>query len=595
MRWTHVLAVGAAVSLGLTAACSAPSSSTPGSTGGNTGASGPAAGAEAALDPTAKGPAPEVAGAKKGGTLTVAYATAPSDMDPSAQFYQDSGAIMTRLTQRSLTAFIHRNGKQVLVPDLATDLGQVSEDGLTWTFTLKDGIKYSDGSAVSAADIAYAVKRSFAFTDTGPTYQVDFLKDGATYEGPWDDPKRNDQFGDTFAGVEAKGNQVIFHLIKRWETLPYFASFTQVSPIPQAKDTKTRDYGNTAVSTGPYVIESFTQGSELKLKRNPNWDPATDPARTAYVDNYVFKFSQDTIKTQAAVLASNGPDATTLNWDAIDAQFTDQVTGAKASQFINGQSSCVIAINMDTRKIPMEVRKALAIAYPFDDLNKAAGATPLSQSPASTLVPPQIPGWLDYKLPGLTGTGNGDPAKAKEMLAAAGYGPGKEFELKYYYTNDDPSNIAQQVNQVRKTKLQEAGFKVTDMGVAGRERRTLIAKLDGPHNMLQSPAGWCFDWPSADSIFPPMVGSTQINKGGTNWGNLADPKIDAEMERILKLSIKEQGPEWGKFDKWLMENYLPALPYYYDRSNILFGTKVHNVINDPNHGMPILDAIWVDQ
>ena len=591
MRWTHVLAVVAVASLGLTAACSAPAS-TPGATTGATASQTADSKAAAAIDPTAKGPAPEVAGAKKGGTLTVSYSTAPADMDPSAQFYQDSGAIMTRLTQRSLTSFVNRNGKQVLVPDLATDLGQVSADGLTWTFTLKDGIKYSDGSAVVADDIAYAVKRSFAFTDTGPTYQVDFLKDGAKYEGPWDNPETENPFGDTFAGVEAQGNKVIFHLEKRWETLPYFATFTQVSPIPKAKETKNRDYGNTALSTGPYMIKSFTQGTELTLVRNPNWDAKTDPARTAYVDSYAFKFGQDSIKVQQGILASNGPDATTLNWDGIDASLADQVTGAKSSQFINGQSSCVVAVNMDSRKIPLEVRKAIAVAYPFDDINKAAGATPLSQTPASTLIPPQIPGWLDYKLPGLTGTGNGDPVKAKEMLKAAG----KEgFELVYYYTNDDPSNVAQQVNQVRKTKLQEAGFTVKDLGVPNKERRTLIAKLDGPHNMLQSPGGWCFDWPSADSIFPPMVSSTQIKGGGTNWGNLSDAKIDAEMERILKLSIADQGPEWGKFDKWLMETYLPAIPYYYDRSNLLFGTKVKNVINDPNHGMPVLDAIWVEQ
>ena len=109
MRWTHVLAVGAVASLGLTAACSAPAANT-GSTAGTSASKTAEGKAAAALDPTAKGPAPEVAGAKKGGTLTVSYATAPSDMDPSAQFYQDSGAIMTRLTQRSLTSFVNRDG-----------------------------------------------------------------------------------------------------------------------------------------------------------------------------------------------------------------------------------------------------------------------------------------------------------------------------------------------------------------------------------------------------------------------------------------------------------------------------------------------------
>lgn len=155
------------------------------------------------------------------------------------------------------------------------------------------------------------------------------------------------------------------------------------------------------------MIKSFTQGTELTLVRNPNWDMKTDPARTAYVDSYAFKFGRDSIKVQQGILASNGPDATTLNWDGIDASLADQVTGAKSSQFINGQSSCVVAVNMDSRKIPLEVRKAIAVAYPFDDINKAAGAAPVADA-ANTLIPPQIPGWLDYKLPGLTGTGNGD-------------------------------------------------------------------------------------------------------------------------------------------------------------------------------------------
>lgn len=592
MRWTHLLAVGVVASLGLTAACTAPAGNDAGT--GATPSFIHGGKIAAPLDPTAKGPAPDFPGAKQGGTLTVSYATAPPDMDPSAQFSQDSGAIMRRLTQRSLTSFVTRDGKQVLVPDLATDLGKVSADGLTWTFTIKDGIKYSDGSAVSAKDIAYAVKRSFAFTDTGPTYQVDFLKGGRDaageqkYKGPWES-------GDTFAGVDAPDDKtVVFHLEKRWETLPYFASFTQTSPIPKAKETKNRDYGNKAVGTGPYRIKSFTQGSELVLEKNTNWDPATDASRHQYLDSYVFKFGQDSVKVQQGILAGNGPDATTMNWDAIDASLADQVTGAKKSQFVTGPSSCVVAINMDSRKIPLPVRKAVAAAYPFEDHNKAAGFTPLSRTPASTLVPPQIPGWLDFKVEGLTGTGNGDPAKAEAMLAAAGFGPGKEFELVYYYTDDDPSNVAQKVNQVRKTKLQAAGFKVKDIGVPNKERRKLIARLDGPHNMLQAPAFWCFDWPSADSIFPQTVSSTQLKSDDTNWGNLADPKIDAEMQRILKLTIAEQGPEWGKFDKMLLETYLPAIPFYYDKANFLFGPKVHNVINDANSGMPVLDAIWVD-
>jgi peptide/nickel transport system substrate-binding protein len=583
MRWTHVLALGAVASIAATAACGAPASKDTGTTSDKS-TTDAAPAASAGLLPDAKGPAPEVTGAKKGGTLTVSYSTNPSGMDPSSQFYQDSAAIL-KLTNRSLTTFALRDGKSVLVPDLATDLGKASADGMDWTFTLKDGLKYEDGSPVKAEDVAYAVKRSFAQEELpgGPTYQNDFLKGGDTYKGPY-------KSGDTFAGVSTPDDKtVVIHLRKKFETLPYFVSFSQFSPIPKAKDTK-QNYSNHPIATGPYMFKTYTQGTKLELVKNPNWDPATDPARHQYLDGYTFNFGVDTIKTQQAILASNGPDATTLNWEPIDAQFIDQVTGAKKDQFVNGPSSCTVAINLDTRKIPLEVRKALAAAYPFDQVRKAAGLTSLSAPPAHTLIPPQVPGALNYTLPGLTGTGKGDPAAAKKMLADAGK---TGFELKFYYTNDDP--IAQQTNLVRKQALEAAGFKVKDMGVPGKERRSLIADPKANTNMLQSPAGWCFDWPSGDAIFPPTVSSTVMKAGGTGWGNLSDPKIDSEINRISAMSIAEQGPEWGKFDKWLMETYLPAIPYYYDKGNFLFGTKVHGVVDDPNHGMPFLENIWVDQ
>ncbi len=196
MRWTKVLTVGAVASLGLVAACGAPSTNGTG-TGNASGDNGKVEGAAATLDPTAKGPAPAVPGAKKGGTLTVSYSSTPANMDPSDQFYQDTAVIFS-LGHRALTTFASRDGQQVLVPDLATDLGKASEDGLTWTFTLKDGVKFEDGTPVKAADIVWAAKRSFDpdLAANGPTYQREFFKGGAEYQGPYKGDKN-------WKGVEA--------------------------------------------------------------------------------------------------------------------------------------------------------------------------------------------------------------------------------------------------------------------------------------------------------------------------------------------------------------------------------------------------------
>lgn len=582
MRWTHIVALGAVASVGLTA-CGGSSggSKTSGSAGGSSSAA--VQSAESAFNENPTLPKAEPEGAKKGGTLTVEYSSSPESMDPSQQFYQDT-AVMLFLTNRALTASTLVDGKAVLVPDLATDLGKKSEDGLTWTFTLRDGLKYSDGSPVKAADVVYAIQRSFAHEEFpgGPTYQDEFFAGGTTYKGPW-------QSKDTdFKAAEAKDDKtIVIHLAKKMESLPYFVSFSQFSPIPKAKDTKEK-YQNTMLATGPYMIDKFTQGTDLTLKKNPNWDPKTDPARNQLVDGYHFVFNVDDKKSQTAILASNGTAATSLNWSPVDASLVAQVQGDKKDQFVTGPGSCTIAVNMDTRKIPMEVRKAIAAAYPLDQALIAGGDTALTAQPTSTLLMPQIPGHLDFTVDNMTGKGQGDPAKAKQMLQAAGK---ENFELKYYFAEDQPA--AAQVNQVRKEALTKAGFKVTDMGVPAKDFRKLRNDINGPHNMLQSPAGWCFDWPSGDAVFPPTVGSAQL-KSGTGWGNLSDAKIDAELKRISELPIEQQGPEWGKFDKWLLENYLPAIPWYNDKGSVVHGLKVHNVQNDPNKGMPKLDQIWVE-
>ena len=137
-----------------------------------------------AIDPTAKGPAAEVPGAKKGGTITVYSQSTPNTFDPTDIYYVDSNEI-GKLLFRTPTQFAIRDGKPVLVPDL-TDLGTVSADKLTWTFKMQPGIKYEDGTEVKVDDLAYAIKRSFAHDvyANGPTYQLHVLQGRRQVQGP---------------------------------------------------------------------------------------------------------------------------------------------------------------------------------------------------------------------------------------------------------------------------------------------------------------------------------------------------------------------------------------------------------------------------
>lgn len=530
-------------------------------------------------DPDAKGPAPEVPGAKPGGTVTVYAQTTPNTFDPTDIYYIDANEI-GKLLFRTPTQFDIRNGKAVLVPDL-TDLGTVSADGLKWTFKMKTGIKYADGSEVKVDDLAYAIKRSFAHDvyANGPAYQLTYFKGKDTYKGPY-------ASGLDCACVETPdASTLVINLEKPFADLPYYMTFPMFTPIPQAKDTQA-EYKNNPMATGPYQFDTFTPGVELKLKRNPNWDTNSDPARHQYPDGWVFKWGDDAIKTQQQVLNSNGPDAAAINYDNLDASLIPEVE-KKTQQLIQGPGVCTIVWQLDTRKIPIEVRKAIAKAFPYEQYWKASGNNTYVAEPASTVLPPSVQGYKKYPpVPDLAGAGNGDPEAAKQMLQAAGK---LGFELTWYFDNTKP--IPQAVDQVRVEAFTKAGFTVKGIGVSTAELRAKKGDYEAPVNMGQSPAGWCNDWPTGTSWFPVLFKSQSIAEG-QSWGMLADPALDAKIDQIAALPNKEATAKWPDLDKEIMEKYV-AIPLYYDKIANVMGTNVGGAVVDVTMGMPWFSNIFV--
>ncbi|TCO52110.1 peptide/nickel transport system substrate-binding protein [Kribbella antiqua] len=584
MQWKRITAVAATVMLAAVA-CGSPSSNS----GSGTNTAGAGGAQEKATDATAKGPAAELEGAKKGGTITVLSDVTPDTFDPTNIYYVDGNQI-GKLMYRALTQYKldPKTLKPILVPDLAEDLGTPSADGLTWTFKLKKNIKYMDGTPVKAVDYAYAIKRSFAHDlyDAGPTYQIQFFKDGETYKGPYGPNGAN------YAGVETPDDStLVIHLAKKFNDLPFYAAFPMFTPIPQAKDTK-KNYEQKPMTTGPYQVASYTPGSELKLTKNPNWDPNTDPVRYQYPDAFDFKFAQDTLKVQRQVLASSGPDANALNYSNLDVSLYPEVKDQ--SQIVKGFAPCTITWPLDTRKIPFEVRKLIAKAYPFDSWRKVSGQAPDSSIPASTILPPAVPGYEKYELPGLVGTGKGaeDPAVAAEVKSELAKLGKSNFELSWYYSNDDP--IAQQVNQLRTQVFTAAGFKVKATGVPKAKIRTLTGDQNAPVNIGKTPAGWCSDWPSGTSWFPVLFKSDAIALGNS-IGQLQDKSLDAEIDKVADMSPDQQLKEWSKVDKKILQDYLPAIPLYYSASAFPVGKNIGHAVNDVTQGMPEFTSLYLKQ
>ncbi|GAA2604725.1 ABC transporter substrate-binding protein [Paractinoplanes durhamensis] len=575
-RFKVAVAATAALAIGLSG-CGSPSSKN------DTGKAdtGKLQAQQAATDPNAKGPAEEVPGAKKGGTIQIVAQTTPSTLDPTDTYYTDSNEI-EKLTFRTPTQYDIRNGQPVLVPDL-TDLGTASADKLTWTFKMTGTFKYEDGTDVKVEDLAYAIKRSFAHDvyPNGPAYQLTYFKDGDKYKGPYAD-------GDTYSGVETQGTDtLIIHLAKPFADLPFYLTFPAFTPIPKAKDTK-QDYKNHPLSTGPYMFDQYVPGTSLTLKKNPNWDPNTDPARHQYADAWSFKWGGELVTLQQKVLNSAGDDANSLAYDEVDASLIPQLTGDKANQLIKGESPCLYILNMDTRKITdINVRKAIAKAYPYDALSKANGNNDYTAEPASTFLPPGVPGHTKYTpLPDMTGTGAGDPEGAKKLLTDAGK---IGFELSWYYDNTKP--IPQQISNIRADALTKAGFKVKAIGVATADLRAKVGDYDAPVNIGQSPRGWCSDWPTGSSWLPVLFETKSIAEG-QSWGMLQDAALDKKIEDVANLPTDQATAKWAELDQEIMGMYV-ALPWYYTKMAVVAGTNIGGAVGDATVGMPFFPDMFL--
>src|SRR6188472_3123768 len=192
------------------------------SSGGDGATMGEGGGAGSFKNADAKAPAAVPADAAPGGTFTVLTNQVPATLDPTRAYYTDSTAILSDLVVRSLTqyAYDEDSNDMQLIPDMATDLGKPSEDNKSWTFTLRDGLKYEDGTPVKAEDVAYAVKRSFAIAELpdGPTYQTTFFLDGDKYKGPFKDKG-------AYKGVEVNGNDITIKMRRPFTDMDYYASF----------------------------------------------------------------------------------------------------------------------------------------------------------------------------------------------------------------------------------------------------------------------------------------------------------------------------------------------------------------------------------
>jgi len=526
--------------------------------------------------------------AHTGGTLTFADGSTPDSFDPGntylAWIWNFSHLYATPLlTYKSCPGSC---GLQ-LVPGLATSLGEQSSDGLTWTYHIKRGVEYEDGTPVSAPDIKYAVERTYDRTTLpyGPTYFQTLLGDPG-YPGPFQDRAKNLMGLTSVTTPDAFTVQ--FHLQKPFPDFPYVLALPEAAPVPPGRDTGAK-YGTHPLSTGPYMFSSYTADKQLTLVPNPHWQQFYDTEAkqlaskivvnlnlvSTDLDNQLLSGAIDLDVGGVGVQAS--ARSKILSGPALKKDADDPTIGATYFAYLN------------TKVVPLNnaaCRMAVEYAANKTDLQAAYGGPVGGGAIASTVLPPDVIGYQHFDLYEATTQPSGDLAKAKQELAACGQPNG--FTTGIGYPSDSASQT--QAAQSLQKALARVGIKLVLHGYTFVDYYANDAGVPNfvhQHDLGINMGNWAADWPDGYGFLDQISNGNAITAtDNVNISELNDPVVNNLFSQAgsPSASAAARTSIWGKIDRQIMSD-AAFLPEVYASELLYRNPDLTNVYVDPRYGM----------
>jgi len=430
-----------------------------------------------ACSPVERGPSWRAAGnasPRDGGTLRFATYGQVVTLDPARE-YDEISAYVVHEVHDTLLGY-EPNGTH-LVPHLAASW-RVSADGLVYTFALRDGIAYSDGTPIAADDFEHAIERVRQLPDS--PFQP---------------------FVANIARVAANDRELAITLHEPDASFVYVLAMTFTAP----------QRAGSAATSGPFVLERWDSGVRVVLRKNAHyWDAAR-------------------VHLDAIEMRENVPrDVQFLMFERGELDVAERlalpdylwVTAQPAWQpFVHARATMnTYGSRMNVRQKPFDdrrVRQALNFALDKQHTLKLLGGAAV---PSHGILPPGMAGRDDGLAPYPH-----DVARARQLLAEAGYPDG--FDVEYLIPSDEE---AERLAGSLQRDLADVGVRVRITELAFASYAAALASANGP---AFAKVGWIADYPDAASFFDPSFGSRAISDdGSTNYSFYANPELDALLD-----------------------------------------------------------------
>ncbi|WP_161880974.1 ABC transporter substrate-binding protein [Deinococcus alpinitundrae] len=495
--------------------------------------------------------------------VTVAYSSDMHTLDPAIGDDVQNWPVEHALFVTLLT---YRDGT-TLVPWAATDLGQVSKDGKTYTFHLKKGIVFQDGEPTDAAAFKYAIERILDPKSKSPQSGKAGWFGNLVGAADFVDGKAKD-----VSGIKTPDPYTIsFQLIKADRTfLNYLAT-----PFGSAVDRKAAekwgsDYSHHVVANGPFVLKSWVPGQEMVLARNPTY---FDKANAAKLDEVHILLS---LNDQVALLRAQRSGVDVLGNGVPTAQFASIVQSPQYKSYVHSAGQIgVDYLYMNTQKAPFDnklVREAVSHAI---DKKRILQLVNGRGKVANQVIPLGLAG-NDPTVKDVSY----DPAKAKALMAQAGFKNGVSTTL-LTLTDEAFTKIAQAVQQ----QLAVIGIKATIKSLPQAE---WINTMTTPGTTAIGLSGWFQAYPDASDFLPILFKSSQYAPGSWNLSGYKNKAVDTLLDQAQGVNLGASVTLYQKAQKMILADY-PWVPLYYPVVYDFVNPKIQNFSHHPVWGFVYQD------
>jgi peptide/nickel transport system substrate-binding protein len=529
----------------------------------------------------------------KRGTLRVWNLNDVDALDPGIAYVATDFALLRGLV-RELYSFDSRlEGERSLqpVPDLADGPFQLSDDGRTYTFKLRQGVLYDRPANrdVRAQDFIYAVERQFDPRTPSPNPYARLIRGVDDFAAGK---------AKTISGMQAPDRYTLrITLDQPANDFPSLLTLPFFSPMPKEEASKYqpgRDYAEHLIASGPYRLKEYTPGRRIELVRNENWDPETDPLRAAWVDKIFVDIGRSEHDIQQAIEEGS----VDLNLDATIPPVNDLQrlfdNPKLARQLAVETTGCVhyLSLQMDTEPTrKLAVRQAVNYAIDRRAVVLAMGGA-YAGEPASTILSPTLAGYSAFDLyPSQDSAG--DPDKARELLAKAGYPDG--VELTYV---GQSSQRWHDLHEALRKSLARAGIRLKPTFYKGPDvyKQSLRVAAKREEHELGA-ARWCPDVPGNGSrsfIGVLLDGRYLTPTSSNNFGRYNNPEVNHMIDQAYGArDDRTRIALWGQIDRLVMEDAAWA-PLVYDREVFFWSSRLRNWKFSPWLTNPDITNLWLD-